>query len=199
MFLLHNTAAEKSNISLPTPKSIGTTSTNSHSAGCTTSGSTRTSSTSEMLEAISKRLLGAGSSQEESGLDWLEEEDAVIGEDPIGGDIESNQLSSHEHHYSSSSDGAMDDSLVISREELNTGMCISAVCVRGRFLIVGVSKVYTYIILSSIKYHFAMYRLSSHLCDKTISLQGTTYACQVGCKIAKVCFMTSLIIRTTFF
>ena len=99
--------------------------TNSHSAGCanTSSGNTRTSSTSEMLEAISKRLLGTGSSQEESGLDWLEEEDAVIGEDPIGGDKESNQLSSHEHHYSSSSDGGMDDSLVISREELNTGMC----------------------------------------------------------------------------
>ena len=80
-----------------------------------------------MLEAISKKLLGAGTSQEESGLDWLEEEDAVIGEDPIGGDNELNQFSSHEHRYSSSSDGTMDDSLVISREELNTGMCIFVV------------------------------------------------------------------------
>lgn len=126
VFLLHYTAAEQSNINLPMPKTMGISSANSSGGETIKSGSRQrtTSSTTEMLDTISKKLLEgnapSGSHEELSGLEWMEE-DAIIGEDVMAND---NGIYQRGQRYSSSdreSDDAMEDSFVISREELNTG------------------------------------------------------------------------------
>lgn len=123
VFLLHYTAAEQSNINLPMPKSMAISS----SSETVKSGGGRqrvTSSTTEMLDTISKKLLEgnavSGSHEELSGLEWLED-DAVIEEDAMPTD---NGVYSRGQRCSSSdreSEENMEDSFVISREELNTG------------------------------------------------------------------------------
>ena len=122
VFLLHYTAAEQSNINLPMPKSMAIAS--SSEAVRSSSRQRVTSSTTDMLDTISKKLLEGNavsdSHEELSGLEWLEE-DAIIGEDVMPTD---NGVCSQGQRHSSSdreSEENMEDSFVISREELNTG------------------------------------------------------------------------------
>jgi len=130
VFLQHYTAAEQSSINLPMPKSMGISSTSNSSEIVKSSSRQRTrSSTTEMLDTISKKLLEGGTASgshdevELSGLEWLEE-DVILGEDVMTNDNGISQ-SSRGQCYSSSdreSEEAMEDALVISREELNTGL-----------------------------------------------------------------------------
>lgn len=132
VFLLHYNAAEQSNINLPMPKSVAVSSANNSSETVKSSSRQRArNSTTEMLDTISKKLLGgstaSGSPDDESpddgemsGLEWLEE-DAIMGGEVMASD---NGILSRGQRYSSSdreSEEAMEDSFVISREELNTG------------------------------------------------------------------------------
>ena len=125
VFLLHNTAAEQSNINLPMPKSMGISSANSSGEAGRSRRQRVTSSTTEMLDSISKRLLegnnaASGSHEELSGLEWLEE-DTGIDEEVMGSD---NGVHLQGQHHSSSdreSEETVEDAFVISREELNTG------------------------------------------------------------------------------
>ena len=131
IFLKHYTAAEQSNINLPMPKSMGISSGNSSSEATKSSGGRQrlTSSTTEMLDSISKKLLEgntpSGSHEELCGLEWLED-DATMEEEVIPND---HGVNPRGQTYSSSSDreseDAMEDSFVISREELNTGKFMS--------------------------------------------------------------------------
>ena len=105
---------------------MGISSANSSGEAGKTRRQRATSSTTEMLDSISKRLLegsntASGSHEELSGLEWLEE-DAVIDEEVMGGSdngvcLQGQRLSSSDRE----SEETMEDAFVISREELNTG------------------------------------------------------------------------------
>ena len=125
VFLLHYTAAEQSSINLPMPKSMGISSANSSGEAGRSRRQRTTSSTTEMLDSISKRLLegsaASGGHEELSGLEWLEE-DTVMDEEVMGGSDNGVPLQGQRHSSSDrESEETMEDAFVISREELNTG------------------------------------------------------------------------------
>ena len=124
VFLLHYTAAEQSSINLPMPKSVGISSANSSGEAVKSGRQRARSSTTEMLDTISKRLLegnaASGGHEELSGLEWLEE-DAMMDEEVILNDSGVNPQGQRHSSSDRESEETMEDSFVISREELNTG------------------------------------------------------------------------------
>ena len=124
VFLLHYTAAEQSSINLPMPKSVGISSANSSGEAIKSGRQRARSSTTEMLDTISKRLLEgnatSGGHEELSGLEWLEE-DAMMDEEVIPNDSGVNPQGQRHSSSDRESEETMEDSFVISREELNTG------------------------------------------------------------------------------